>query len=67
MKSKEFIKGRGAQKNVHNRFLQQVYEQRDDFLEFCRLEGEVADTNKTAYIPIFPKSIVNKVTSPDVG
>ncbi|MEM1258095.1 MAG: PA0069 family radical SAM protein [Bacteroidota bacterium] len=67
MKSKESIKGRGAQKNVHNRFLKQVYEQRDDFLEFCRLEGEVADTNKTDYIPIFPKSIVNKVTSPDVG
>ncbi len=67
MKSKEFIKGRGAQKNVHNRFLKQVYEQREDFLEFCRLEGEAADTNKTEYLPIFPKTIVNKVTSPDVG
>ena len=67
MKLKEFIKGRGAQINVHNRFLKQVYEQRDDFLEFCRLEGEAPDTNKTEYIPIFPKTIVNKVTSPDVG
>jgi len=67
LKSKEFIKGRGAQINVHNRFLKHVYEQRDDFLEFCRWEGEVADTNKTEYIPIFPKTIVNKVTSPDVG
>lgn len=67
MKSKEYIKGRGAQKNVHNRFLKHVYEQRDDFLEFCRLEGEMADTNKTEYIPIFPKTIVNAVTSPDVG
>lgn len=67
MKSKEFIKGRGAQTNVHNRLLKHVYEQREDFLEFCRLEGELADTNKTEYIPIFPKTIINKVTSPDVG
>jgi DNA repair photolyase len=67
MKSKEYLKGRGAQGNVHNRFLKHVYEQRDDFLEFCRLEGEEADRNKTEYLPIFPKSIVNKVTSPDVG
>lgn len=67
MNSEELIKGRGAQKNVHNRFLKDVYEVRDDFLEFCRLEGEVAVSNKTQYIPIFPKTIVNKVTSPDVG
>ncbi len=67
MKSKEYLKGRGAQGNVHNRFLKQVYEQRDEFLEFCRLEGEEPDHNKTEYIPVFPKSIVNKVTSPDVG
>jgi len=67
LKSQEYLKGRGAQGNVHNRFLKQVYEQRNDFLEFCRLEGEEADFNKTEYIPIFPKSIVNKVTSPDVG
>ena len=67
MKSKKFIKGRGAQTNVHNRFLQHVYEQREDFLEFCRLEGEIAEPNKTEYIPIFPKTVVNKVTSPDVG
>lgn len=38
-----------------------------DFLEFCRIEGEEADNNKTQYIPIFPKTIVNKITSPDVG
>jgi len=44
-----------------------VYETREDFLEFCRLEGEVADHNKTTYVPIFPKTIVNKVSSPDVG
>lgn len=64
---KNFLKGRGAQQNTDNRFLQQVYETREDFLEFCRLEGEVADHNKTTYVPIFPKTIVNKVSSPDVG
>ncbi|MDT0606079.1 PA0069 family radical SAM protein [Croceitalea rosinachiae] len=67
MNQKEFLKGRGAQQNVHNRFERHVYEMRDDFLEFCRIEGEEADNNKTQYIPIFPKTIVNKVTSPDVG
>lgn len=67
MKQKDFIKGRGAQQNTPNKFFQYSYETRDDFLEFCRIEGEDADNNKTQYIPIFPKTIVNKVTSPDVG
>ena len=67
MKAKDYVKGRGAQKNVHNRFLKQVYETRDDFLEFCHIEGEEVRNHKTVYLPIFPKSIVNKVTSPDVG
>ena len=67
MKKQEFLTGRGAQQNVHNRFERNVYEARDDFLEFCRLEGEKAESNKTQYIPIFPKTVVNKVTSPDVG
>jgi DNA repair photolyase len=40
---------------------------RDDFLEFCHKEGEKADKNKTQYLNVFPKTIVNKVTSPDVG
>ncbi len=67
MKSKTNLKGRGAQQNVHNRFERQIYEIRNDFLEFCRIEGEDSDNNKTQYLPIFPKTIVNKVTSPDVG
>ncbi|RNC92155.1 MAG: PA0069 family radical SAM protein [Allomuricauda sp.] len=66
MNSEDYLKGRGAQKNVHNRFLKDVYEMRDDFLEFCRLHGEEPETNRTQYIPIFPKTLVNKVTSPDV-
>lgn len=67
MKKSAYLKGRGAQQNTPNKFLQHIYETRDDFLEFCRLEGEEADSNKTRYIPIFPKTIVNKVSSPDVG
>jgi len=67
MSSKDFLKGRGAQKNTSNRFLEHTLEMRNDFLEFCRLEGEEAESNKTKYIPIFPKTIVNKVDSPDVG
>ncbi len=62
-----YIKGRGAQENTPNKFSENIYERRDDFLEFCRIEGEEADKNRTQYIPIFPKTIVNKVTSPDVG
>ena len=67
MSSKSIIKGRGAQQNVHNRFFELSYEMRDDFLEFCHKEGEVADKNKTQYLNVFPKTIVNKVKSPDVG
>lgn len=65
--SKNAKKGRGAQKKVANKFLEFSYETRADFLEYCRLEGEEAEENRTKYIPIFPKTVVNKVTSPDVG
>ena len=67
MNSKSTIKGRGAQLNVPNRFFELSHELRDDFLEFCHKEGEFADKNKTLYLPVFPKTIVNKVTSHDVG
>lgn len=67
MSSKSIIKGRGAQRNIHNRFFELSHEMRDDFLEFCHKEGEKADKNKTQYLNVFPKTIVNKVTSPDVG
>ena len=61
------VKGRGAQKNSQNRFFELSHEQRDDFLEYCAKEGEDVDPNKTLYLPVFPKTIVNKVKSPDVG
>ncbi|MEM6895534.1 MAG: PA0069 family radical SAM protein [Bacteroidota bacterium] len=67
MRSKDLKKGRGAQKNPPNRFLENVYEVRDDFLEYCRQEGETPENTKTQYIPVFPKTIVNRVDSPDVG
>ena len=67
MKEQDYIKGRGAQKNTNNRFSEFSNELRDDFLEFCRLEGEISDRNKAQYLPIFPKTIVNRVDSPDVG
>ncbi|MBR9757973.1 MAG: PA0069 family radical SAM protein [Algicola sp.] len=64
---KTMIKGRGAQKQMHNRFFELSHDMRDDFLEFCAKEGEEADKNKTQYLQTFPKTIVNKVKSPDVG
>lgn len=65
--SQKHIKGRGAQKQVHNRFFELSHELRDDFLNYCEAEGEAADSNTTKYIDVFPKTFVNKVNSPDVG
>ncbi|MAP55141.1 MAG: radical SAM protein [Altibacter sp.] len=65
--SQEPIKGRGAQKQVHNRFFELHHEIRNDFLNFCHAEDEAADSNKTKYIDVFPKTLVNRVDSPDVG
>lgn len=67
MKQHKYLKGRGAQKNTANKFLKHSHETRDDFLEFCSLNKEEAESNKTRYVPVYPKSIVNKVSSPDVG
>ncbi|MBA6151852.1 PA0069 family radical SAM protein [Gelidibacter maritimus] len=61
------LKGRGAQINVPNRFFELSHDIRDDFLEYCAKEGESADKNKTLFLDVFPKTIVNKVKSPDVG
>lgn len=40
---------------------------RDDFLNYCAAEGEEATDSRTTFIDTFPKTIVNKVNSPDVG
>ena len=65
--SDTILKGRGAQKNVPNRFFENSHEVMDEYLNFCEAEGEEADKNKTNYIEVFPKTFVNKVNSPDVG
>lgn len=62
-----YIKGRGAQLNTHNRFLKEEHIFRDDFLNYCYIENEKVTTNKTSYLEIFPKTILNKVNSPDIG
>ncbi|WP_242083802.1 PA0069 family radical SAM protein [Aestuariivivens sediminis] len=67
MTRKTLIKGQGAQLNVPNRFSELKHEIRDDFLEFCSSEGEIPDKNKTQFLAVFPKTIVNKVNSPDLG
>ncbi len=67
MKPKNHIKGRGAQEKTHNRFSENHYEMRDDFLNYCLKEGEPIDKYRTTFIETFPKTIINKVTSPDVG
>lgn len=67
MNPKSKLKGRGAQVNIANRFFELSHEIRDDFLEFCAKEGEIVDNNKTNYLEVFPKTIVNKVDSPDIG
>ena len=67
MNSKSFQNGRGAQLNVPNRFFELSHELRDDFLEYCALEGEQVNNNVTQYLEVFPKTIVNKIKSPDVG
>ena len=67
MNNPEPIKGRGAQKHVHNRFHENKHETRADFLNYCAAEGDESENNRTLYLETFPKTIVNKVESPDVG
>ena len=66
MKNSPLIKGRGAQSNHPNRFLAHIHEHRSDFLEYCQAQGESVEPGKTQYLPIYPKSIVNEVKSPDL-
>ena len=62
-----YLKGRGAQENVSNKFDAFTHEFRDDFLNYCAIEDEEPQNTKTVLIDTFPKTIVNKVNSPDVG
>lgn len=68
MKKEEYIKGRGAQLNPANRFHAQSCELYLDDLptEEERLKA-LTENPRTKYIEVFPKAIVNKVDSPDLG
>jgi len=65
--NKSYQKGRGAQKNVANKYVELKHIPEDDFLEFCHKEGEKPVDDKTRIQEVFPKTFVNKVNSPDVG
>jgi DNA repair photolyase len=58
-----YKKGRGAQFNTRNRFLKQ--ESTREHIE--GIDDWTEPDVRTQHIEIFPKSIVNKVDSPDVG
>jgi len=62
---RQFVKGQGAQTNPANRFDSQRYEDEASYLNYLLEEGE-EDKVKTKLIEVFPKTIVNKVPSPDV-
>ena len=61
------MKGRGTSYNPNNRFIKNHYEKDNEYLEFCRWEDEPDNDTKTEYLEIFPKTIINKVESPDIG
>ncbi len=64
MNNETLIKGRGAQINTHNRFNrnERVYEHIEGLDE-----EDFSLHSKTEYLEVFPKTIVNKVDSPDLG
>ncbi|MFN8276743.1 MAG: PA0069 family radical SAM protein [Chitinophagales bacterium] len=68
MKEKSAIRGRGAQINPHNRFLQHerlMY--LDDLATQEEREALVHHNPKTKFIEVHPKTIVNRIDSPDLG
>ncbi len=63
-----YVKGRGSQLNPTNRFETQSREVYVDDLHTQEEREELLTTNpKTKYIEVFPKTILNKVDSPDIG
>lgn len=63
----DWVKGRGAQKKIHNKFDKHEHVAEPEYLEYCRFEeDEEAVDAKTHFRKIYPKTIVNKVTSPDL-
>lgn len=67
MMDKNYIKGRGAQLNTHNRFEKNTTDPFFDDLKDTEEQRALIATNKaTAFIEVFPKSILNKMESPDI-
>ncbi|MBD81186.1 MAG: radical SAM protein [Crocinitomicaceae bacterium] len=62
--TKKLKKGRGAQFNVHNPFEKNQIVQ--EHWEGLDLDTEKEAPHRTVYQEVFPKSIVNKVDSPDI-
>ncbi len=60
----KYHRGRGAQVNPHNRFAAQ--ERVIEHIEGVDEDAE-SENRRTQYLEIFPKSIVTKVNSPDLG
>jgi DNA repair photolyase len=58
-----YFKGRGAQVNPNNRFIKHQYSQ--DHIE--GLDEEFIQKEKTEVIYTYPKTIINKVESTDIG
>ena len=58
------IKGRGAQINTANPYHKLIYDENP--IDWEQLEEGEDASLKTKYIPTFPKTILNKVTSPDI-
>lgn len=63
---KTFVKGRGAQINPDSRFQKNTYNTDDEFLEHLHKSGEGDEKTPTEYIKTYPKTLLNKVPSPDI-
>ena len=63
-KTERYIKGRGAQVNPANKF--HSYHQEESGVEHYE-DDALHQNTKTEYIAVHPKSILNKVESPDIG
>jgi DNA repair photolyase len=63
-----YVKGRGSQVNPTNRFNKQSKElYLEDLATQEEREELLIDNPRTKYIEVFPKTILNKVDSPDIG
>lgn len=68
MKGKNFQKGRGAQINLKNRYEKFEYNIEREYKEHLYLnEEDTTGASHTKYIKVYPKTILNKILSPDVG